>query len=233
MGFLSGLASSLTGGDVLGGVIGIGSGLLGAKGAKDTNSAAQANSQAQMDFQERMSSTAHQREVKDLIKAGLNPILSANGGASSPSGAVAPVINSTESGLNSARASSSIAMQKEQLAASIKLMDEQSKTSTSQAALNAAQLFKTEAETEKVRVETGNSALAGREIAARTGAIGASTNQTIASTREAIARLPLAEKKAALDSSKFGTFLTYVNAIKDTLNPLSSAFGSARSLIGK
>lgn len=47
--------------------------------------------QINRDWQEKMSNTAHQREVKDLLAAGLNPVLSAmNGaGATTPSGASA------------------------------------------------------------------------------------------------------------------------------------------------
>lgn len=78
------------------------------------------------DFQRTMSNTSHQREVGDLRAAGLNPILSARHGASTPPGA------SAQSGDFSGIGSS--ALQGLALASNLKLQDAQARDLNSAAA---------------------------------------------------------------------------------------------------
>lgn len=59
--------------------------------SREANAFSAQQAQIQMDFQERMSNTSHQRQVADMRAAGLNPLLSLNSGASSPSGAMGSV----------------------------------------------------------------------------------------------------------------------------------------------
>lgn len=89
-------------GPLAGLVGGLSSGYLTYRAAKKQNQAMKEIAQNQMDFQERMSSTAYQRAAADLKAAGLNPILALSHSASTPQGSAYTPNNPVESGVGSA-----------------------------------------------------------------------------------------------------------------------------------
>lgn len=124
--------------------------------ARDATEASDRMAREQMAFQERMSNTAHQREVEDLRKAGINPILSRNAGASSPAGAAgtaatAHVENALGAGITGAKeglqTKKGLEIQNEQLG----LMDAQKKAAQATTAKTNMDTYKTGVETELIK----------------------------------------------------------------------------------
>ncbi len=108
-------------------------------GQRQANIANRMMAREQMAFQERMSSTAYQRGIEDLKKAGLNPMLAySQGGASSPGGAQATMRSETDAAVSSAKAGSMAASELKSMAGQRELMYNQARLAANSAEREAA-----------------------------------------------------------------------------------------------
>lgn len=132
----------------------VASGVAGFLGQQSTNASNRQLAAENTAFQERMSNTAYQRQVKDLEAAGLNPMLAyvKGGGASTPSGTVLPMQNAVSAGLSSAE-------------------------SSSRSSLTTKQVPKVAAETENIGADTVNKRAQRYLIEAQTGLAGATSDE--------------------------------------------------------
>jgi hypothetical protein len=116
-----------------------GLGLLGFKEQKDINRQNQSNYETNLAFQRETAQNAHQWQVADMRKAGLNPILSATGGrGASPGGG---------SNLPDIRSKVTNALQLKRLNAETKNIEADAKLKQEQAKLTQSQTGKTDVET--------------------------------------------------------------------------------------
>ena len=92
MGLLSSIGGLAGLGTAIGGIGAFQSPFLGYSATQRANRMQFASAREQMQFQKMMSDTSYQRAVKDMRKAGINPLLAVSkGGASTPAGAQAQV----------------------------------------------------------------------------------------------------------------------------------------------
>lgn len=236
------------------GVVGAGllAGLLSNKGQKDTNETNIELGREQMAFQERMSSSAYQRAIADMSKAGINPMLAAQvGGATTPTGAMPTVQNRVGAGIASAgqamqaaQAAQSISQskaQEDEIRTTIEKIKSETLDRNLNTAVRAAQVEKDKGAAASSRAQAANTTEAilgtrydsqGKQMAYRANRgddeLKGTGWEADVRKRKAEARskeFGLAGDKAEADfySGEYGSKQPYIKSVMDILRGVSSA----------